>query len=44
MAEFSEYAPGTFCYLDTGTTDPHASIAFYERLFGLRSETGPTPS
>ena len=43
MSEFTEYAPGTFCYLDVHTTDPDTAIAFYERLFGLESETADVP-
>lgn len=43
MPEFTAYAPGTFCWIDTGTTDAAASQAFYTGLFGWTAEDSPTP-
>ena len=34
MAEFTEYKPGTFCWVDLVTTDAEAAKAFYSELFG----------
>lgn len=34
MGERESYAPGTFCWVDLGTTDAAAATAFYSRLFG----------
>jgi len=43
MPEFTHYAPGTFCWIDTGTTDAAASTAFYTALFGWETSDSPTP-
>jgi predicted enzyme related to lactoylglutathione lyase len=34
MSEFTSYAPGCFCWVDTASPDPDASTSFYTRLFG----------
>ncbi|MFP5316828.1 MAG: VOC family protein [Acidimicrobiia bacterium] len=34
MGERTEYAPGTFCWADLGTTDAAGAKAFYGSLFG----------
>lgn len=34
MAEMKEYTPGTFCWVDLGTTDAAAAKKFYAGLFG----------
>jgi len=34
MPEITEYAPGTFCWIDMGSPDPEASKKFYTELFG----------
>jgi predicted enzyme related to lactoylglutathione lyase len=34
MAEFTEYAPGTFCWIELATTDAAAARDFYTNLFG----------
>lgn len=34
MAEFTEYAPGTFCWMELGTTDAAGAKDFYSNLFG----------
>ena len=34
MAEFTEYKPGMFCWVDTGTNDLEAAKAFYAAVFG----------
>jgi len=34
MPDFSEHAPGTFCYVELVTTDPEAGGSFYNSLFG----------
>ena len=33
MAENTTHAPGTFCWLELGTTDSAAAQAFYEEIF-----------
>jgi len=43
MPEFTHYTPGTFCWIDTGTTDAAASTAFYTGLFGWEASDSPTP-
>jgi predicted enzyme related to lactoylglutathione lyase len=44
MAEITEYAPGTFCWIDSGTDDLAEARAFYEAVFGwdyaVADETG----
>jgi len=34
MVERAAYAPGTFCWIDLGATDPEGAKAFYADLFG----------
>lgn len=34
MAEFTTHKPGTFCWVDLGTTDPQNAKKFYCELFG----------
>jgi predicted enzyme related to lactoylglutathione lyase len=43
MAEFEAYAPGTFCWVDSGSTDPEAARAFYAALFGWEEDTRTMP-
>jgi predicted enzyme related to lactoylglutathione lyase len=38
MGERTEYAPGTFCWVDLGTTDVDAAKAFYTNIFGWEYE------
>jgi len=41
MTEVSVYAPGTFCWVDLGTTDTDAAKAFYTQLFGWEAVDVP---
>ncbi len=41
MQEAPEYAPGTFCWIDLGTTDAEAAKKFYNQLFGWESTDNP---
>jgi uncharacterized protein len=42
MAEFTEYAPGTPCWVDLATTDPEGAVAFYGAVFGWEfNDMGP---
>jgi uncharacterized protein len=41
MGERESYAPGTFCWVDLGTTDAAGAKAFYGRLFGWEGEDMP---
>jgi predicted enzyme related to lactoylglutathione lyase len=41
MGERSEYAPGTFSWVDLATTDQEAAKAFYGALFGWEAEDLP---
>jgi uncharacterized protein len=41
MGERESYAPGTFCWVDLGTTDADGAKAFYGRLFGWEAEDMP---
>ncbi len=41
MSEKTEYAPGTFCWVDLGATDVSAAKRFYGELFGWRTEDIP---
>lgn len=43
MAEFTEYKPGTFCWVDLGTTDAEAAKVFYSELFGWQIVELPIP-
>lgn len=38
MSEMSSYAPGTFCWVEVGTTDAAAASKFYTQLFGWEAE------
>ena len=41
MGERTEYAPGTFCWVDLTTTDQDAAKAFYTGLFGWEAQDMP---
>jgi uncharacterized protein len=41
MGERTSHAPGTFSWVDLGTTDAQAAKAFYGRLFGWQGEDMP---
>jgi predicted enzyme related to lactoylglutathione lyase len=41
MGERESYAPGTFCWVDLGTTDAAGAKVFYGRLFGWEGEDMP---
>jgi predicted enzyme related to lactoylglutathione lyase len=41
MGERTEYAPGTFCWVDLGTTDAEAAKGFYAGVFGWEYEDVP---
>ena len=41
MQETPEYAPGTFCWVELGTTDGEAAKKFYTELFGWTFEDHP---
>ena len=41
MSERSEYAPGTFCWIELGTTDTAAAKNFYTELLGLTAVDAP---
>lgn len=41
MSKMSKYENGTPCWIDLGTSDVSASIAFYKALFGWEIEMGP---
>jgi predicted enzyme related to lactoylglutathione lyase len=43
MGERTTYAPGTFSWVDLGTTDVAAAKAFYGGLFGWDAEDVPAP-
>lgn len=43
MAEFNAYKPGTFCWVDLGTTDAEAAKQFYSELFGWDIVEVPIP-
>jgi predicted enzyme related to lactoylglutathione lyase len=34
MVEMKQYSPGTFCWIDLGTSDPAGAKKFYSELFG----------
>lgn len=38
MGEVSRYPPGTFCWIDLGTTDVAGARSFYEGLFGWEAD------
>ncbi len=41
MAEFKEYSPGAFCWVDLATTDATAAKNFYTELFGWNATDAP---
>ena len=41
MQETTEYKPGTFCWVELGTTDGEAAKKFYTQLFGWTSDDKP---
>jgi uncharacterized protein len=41
MQETPEYAPGTFCWVELGTTDGEAAKKFYTELFGWTFNDSP---
>jgi uncharacterized protein len=43
MAQRSQYAPGTFSWVDLATPDPDAAKSFYGALFGWQAEDMPMP-
>lgn len=43
MPEFSEYEPGTPCWVDVTSPDLDATIAFYSGLFGWKGDQDPRP-
>lgn len=43
MGKRTSYEPGTFSWVELGTTDPDAAKAFYAELFGWEAEDQPIP-
>jgi uncharacterized protein len=43
MPEFTEYAPGTPCWVDVTSPDLERSVAFYSELFGWTADQDPRP-
>ncbi|HMB69858.1 MAG TPA: VOC family protein [bacterium] len=43
MPEVSTHAPGSFCWIDLGTTDPAAAKRFYAELLGWEYRENPMP-
>ena len=43
MPEFTEYAPGTPCWVDVTSPELERSVAFYTELFGWAAERDPRP-
>ena len=41
MLETPKYAPGTFCWIELGTTDSEAAKKFYTELFGWTFADNP---
>ena len=41
MQEVPEYKPGTFCWVELGTSDSGAAKSFYSQLFGWEYEDNP---
>jgi uncharacterized protein len=44
MGTRTSYEPGTFSWIDLGTTDPEGAKAFYTGLFGWETEDMPVPN
>jgi hypothetical protein len=42
MAEFTSHEPGSFCFIEAGSTDVGASRDFYTAIFGWEAEEHPT--
>lgn len=42
MTEFSEYSPGTFCWVELATPDADGATAFYTELFGWGTRDIPS--
>jgi uncharacterized protein len=43
MPEFSEYSPGTPCWVDVMSPELERSVAFYTELFGWTADQDPRP-
>ena len=43
MGKRTEYEPGTFSWIDLGTTDPKDAKRFYTELFGWEADDRPVP-
>jgi predicted enzyme related to lactoylglutathione lyase len=43
MPEFTEYAPGTPCWVDVTSPELERSLAFYTELFGWTADQDPRP-
>jgi predicted enzyme related to lactoylglutathione lyase len=41
MANIDRYAPGSFCWIELGTTDQSAAKSFYRSLFGWKPDDMP---
>src|SRR5579862_2042397 len=41
MANLERHAPGSFCWIELGTTDQNAAKQFYQPLFGWSSNDFP---
>src|SRR5438128_12220994 len=41
MSEVTKHAPGTFCWVELGTTDAEAAKKFYTSLFGWSANDVP---
>ncbi len=41
--EITAHAPGTFCWIELGTTHPDEAKSFYSKLFGWRTNDIPLP-
>ena len=41
MPEVTNHPPGSFCWMELGTTDPAAAKEFYSGLFGWVPEDSP---
>jgi predicted enzyme related to lactoylglutathione lyase len=43
MSEFTEYAPGTPCWVDVTSPELDRTLSFYSDLFGWEAEQDPRP-
>ena len=41
MQEMPDYKPGTFCWVELGTSDSEAAKSFYTQLFGWEFQDNP---